>query len=32
MAVFETPDNTPVLGPFLVGPKTDPKHINFLPL
>jgi hypothetical protein len=25
MAVFGTPNNTLVLGPFLVGPKTDQK-------
>jgi hypothetical protein len=25
MAVFGTPNNTLVLGPFLGGPKTDPK-------
>jgi hypothetical protein len=28
MAVFGTPNNTLVLGPFLVGPKTDLNWIT----
>jgi hypothetical protein len=28
-AIFTTPNNTPVLGPFLTGPKTDPNLAYF---